>query len=396
MDFFIAKYDENGLPKSVFFDRKRFNKEQAEHFLAKKGIQNFLFFFEPAEPTAFGDNSMVFSGEIGFDITAENVTKAISDGKEVILNSFGGSLYEGLRIHDAIQHLGTNPSIGVIGVSASAATIPLLATTNSWASENSRLLIHNPWSMVAGDDEEMRKEADALEKEKLKLAALYAKNSTKDLSEILAIMKREEFIDAAEAVELGLIKTIKTNVEPKKNDEMSEKKESDSLLTQILNKADAILAKFGTKVKNLEMTDAEGQTLTVDREEGDPAEGDAASPDGVFTFEDGTVITVTDGVIVSITTAEAPNEEMEAMKQKIAELEAELETYKQNKTTVEEMRAEVTQLVNDLRAVKSKTVIEDRQSSFKSTEKTVKGIDMSEVAAKADAAKKSIQTLKLK
>ena len=54
----------------------------------------------------------------------------------------------------------------------------------------------------------------------------------------------------------------------------------------------------------MELNTADGQTLTVEREEGDPQVGDKASPDGTFEMPDGKTIVVEDGVITDIQTAD--------------------------------------------------------------------------------------------
>ena len=59
----------------------------------------------------------------------------------------------------------------------------------------------------------------------------------------------------------------------------------------------------------MELNTADGQTLTVEREEGDPQVGDKASPDGTFEMPDGKTIVVEDGVITDIKTADDTDNE---------------------------------------------------------------------------------------
>ena len=54
----------------------------------------------------------------------------------------------------------------------------------------------------------------------------------------------------------------------------------------------------GARAKDLNTAD--GQTITDEREEGDPQVGDKASPDGTFEMPDGKTIVVEDGVITDI------------------------------------------------------------------------------------------------
>ena len=86
----------------------------------------------------------ILEGEIGYDITLSSL-----EGKDsVLINSPGGSLFEGLAMYDYVA--GNDIEVGVIGVSASAATLPLIASSKAWGTPNSRYLIHNPWSMAIG------------------------------------------------------------------------------------------------------------------------------------------------------------------------------------------------------------------------------------------------------
>lgn len=84
---------------------------------------------------------------------------------------------------------------------------------------------------------------------------------------------------------------------------------------------DKILAKIGVKTLEeaeaavqgpqaktepvaMELNTADGQTLTVEREEGEPQVGDKASPDGTFEMPDGKTIVVEEGVITDIQTSD--------------------------------------------------------------------------------------------
>lgn len=78
-----------------------------------------------------------------------------------------------------------------------------------------------------------------------------------------------------------------------------------------LEEAEQAVAEPQAKVepKAMELNTADGQTLTVEREEGDPQVGDKASPDGTFEMPDGKTIVVEDGVITDIQTADNTDNE---------------------------------------------------------------------------------------
>ncbi len=154
---------------------------------------------------------------------------------------------------------------------------------------------------------------------------------------------------------------------------------------------DRLLAKCGfKKLEDVKMiaqtvTAANGDEFTVERDEGDPQVGDAASPDGEYVMDDGTEIKVEGGVITSI---EAPDEEgkltdpdtgnpmtveeaqakMDEQKTKIAELEEELQNAKDAKASAEKnvMSDEEREIIDRVNNAGGKEWL-DKVSKMKST-----------------------------
>lgn len=160
-------------------------------------------------------------------------------------------------------------------------------------------------------------------------------------------------------------------MEAKQIDELkAELKKKDTLLNRLMKAVG-----LAPEAVNLTLTDATGNTLTVERETGDPAVGDTASPDGVFTMEDGKVITVAGGLITEIAEPEGGDTEMDALKAENAALKAEIETLKgantQAAADLAAQLAEAKQAVTDAQALKtelvglkSKFFPEGRQTQF--------------------------------
>jgi ATP-dependent Clp protease protease subunit len=95
----------------------------------------------------------------------------------------------------------------------------------------------------------------------------------------------------------------------------------------------------------LELTAANGDTIVIDREEGEPQVGDTASPDGSHVMPDGSTITVTDGVITEIIPAgDDADEEVEQLRAENAQLKEQLASARANAKNVEE--------INQLNAIK--------------------------------------------
>ena len=281
---------------------------------------------------------------------------------EVRLHCDGGLATEGWAMYDRLRATGKEITCIVEGNAASMATVILMAAPKERrkAYENAHILVHNPWAVVmtAADADDMQKMANDLKAEQERLVNLYVERCGIDRDTIQSLMDEDKFITAAEAKELGIIGEIippisakvRTTTNPINMNEVNVKA---SLL-------DRMLAKLGFKtldeaasleIKALELSTADGQTLTIEREEGQPQVGDAASPDGEWLMPDGTTIVVENGVITDIkpkedapegnadddkkgevdptTEEDGKDEEMERLRERIAELEKENEELRQ-------------------------------------------------------------------
>jgi ATP-dependent protease ClpP protease subunit len=336
MDKFIAKYQENGITRIVSFDKSKYDKDKATTLLNSKGIQNFMFFFEPIQPRAIGDNGMLFSGVVGFDIAFNQVMEHIEAGKDIILDTPGGNSWEALKIHDGIKGLGLTPSIGVLGLCASAGMQILLSTPNRWMTPNSKGLIHNPWTFEEGDDEIMRETARNLEREKMTIAEIYAKESGKKIEEILDIMKKERLLNASEMIDLNFVKSTKWNnleseIEIVTNNEEIEMDKEDKQKLGTIEKGINSLKALLFPPKNIVLQDVNGVELDFGSEietkeqvqVGSTATANGEPADGEYVMVDGTVYVFVSGELTEIKEPEQEvNEEVEALQEEVANLEA--------------------------------------------------------------------------
>lgn len=371
-NIFVARYKHKGIDKSVAFNKAAFNEDSARIWLEKNNINNFFFFFEPQEPTPFGENGIMFKGDVGFEITMETLMPHIEAGKEIILDTFGGDLWEALAIYDTFKVRNLNPNIGIIGTCASAGTIILLATENRWISENSRGLIHNPWTWVEGDDQDMRNKAGELEKEKLNIANIYANVSGKSVDEILILMKKEVLLNADEMIAYNFAKSKTNKFENLDNSQtdkkaMADKKEktNDEIkneiggIRKILNSLSRIIAgaknlmlqdvngvelDFGDAIETQEQIEV-GTTATVD---GAPATGDYTMADGtVFTFEAGAI------TVITLPENEDDTEDMENLKAENEALKTENEDLKasveNSKVELEKINAKYSEQITEVK-----------------------------------------------
>lgn len=353
---FVARFEKDGFTRSLAFRKGEFDEAKAGEHLRNMGVNNFFMFFEPTPPVDIDENTVLFSGDVGFDITLDTVLPVIKEGKAIVFDSFGGDLWEGLKIHDAIKALGVDVEVGILGSCMSAATLPLCAATKRWTTPNSRLLIHNAWSWVVGDAATLKKEADALAEENLGAAKIYAELTGATVDEMLALMNEERVMRADEMLQRGFVNEIKNQ----KTEEMDSKEFEKKLKAQeesIMSKIQAFFKKypapknailqdvagnefdFGDEIEDLEQVEV-GTTATLD---GAPADGEYPFPNGkTYVFEAGVVTEIRD------TEAGGGNdEEVEELKEEVEALKEELAAVNANyRKQLKAIKAEFNALKN--------------------------------------------------
>ena len=155
-------------------------------------------------------------GEIGtWGITANQFVRdlaALDDGVSPIVvafNSVGGDLFDGLAIHNALSRLGERCTGRVDALAASAASVAVCGAHKVVIASNAMLMIHNPWTYAAGDAEDLRKVATALDQAMEAIIAAYkAKAPNIDEVELRRMVNAETWLTASEAVALGLADAV--------------------------------------------------------------------------------------------------------------------------------------------------------------------------------------------
>lgn len=151
-------------------------------------------------------------GEIGaWGVTANQFVqdlRAMDDGVSPVIaafNSIGGELFDGLAIHNALSRLGERCTGRIDALAASAASVAVCGAHRVVIAANAMLMIHNPWTYAAGDADDLRKVADALDQTLEAIIAAYkSKAPDIDEAELRRMVDAETWLTANEAVALGL------------------------------------------------------------------------------------------------------------------------------------------------------------------------------------------------
>ena len=148
---------------------------------------------------AWGVDSKSFIEEVK-QISTENILLRI--------NSPGGSVIDGLSIHDAIKRMPQNVTAQIEGLAASIASIIALGADQVTMSENSLFMIHNVWGGETGGAKDMRKAADLMDKMGDRLVNIYVGKTGLDESTIRNWMDEETWFTADEALDAGFINLV--------------------------------------------------------------------------------------------------------------------------------------------------------------------------------------------
>lgn len=318
--------------------------------------------------------------------------KADDDEVDIRIHCRGGDCVEGWAIYDKLRQSGKKISCTVEGECSSMATIILLAAPKErrHATNHSHFCIHNPaaaWPDLGCHDRftadaidagivKLERQVGQLREEQRKILSLYVERTGADERELQELMDKDIFINAERALELGFIsevlapitaKRIRTfnNIKPTRK--MNKKNAKVSVERGVIAR---LLAKAGykklsdVKMSALAVTAADGTELTIEREEGEPQVGDAASPDGEFVMEDGSTIVIAEGVITEIIPADedtdvsAEGMDEDELVEKVEELQTENETLTEE---VETLTQEKEELEEKLEALKGARVLSSNE-----------------------------------
>lgn len=174
----------------------------------------------PVEVMIYGDiGDDPFNGTSGF--TAQNFLDAIKDipqnrPLDIRINSAGGDVRDGLAIKTRLDEWKGKKTASIDGMAASVASWLPMAVDEIRAPKHAQMFIHDAWGLCLGNPEEMRGQADELDKTSDQIADIYATKTGRPRSEMRDLMKKGTLFTAEEANKMGLIDRL-TDDEPVSN-----------------------------------------------------------------------------------------------------------------------------------------------------------------------------------
>jgi len=115
-----------------------------------------------------------------------------------------------MAIYDTMQFLGCDVATYCIGQASSGAAIVLAAGTKGqrYALPHAKLMLHQPYSGITGQAEDIRIQAEEILKDKKMLNELLARHTGQDIERIAREIERDRYMNAQEALEYGLVDEI--------------------------------------------------------------------------------------------------------------------------------------------------------------------------------------------
>lgn len=128
------------------------------------------------------------------------------------INSPGGEIIDGTAIANALNRHEGGVTVHIDGLAASMASYIAMSGAPTFMSDNALLMIHNPWTLAAGEADDLRKQADLLDTMKATLVRGYQRKSGLAADEISRLMNEETWLTALEATALGFVDAIEDGI----------------------------------------------------------------------------------------------------------------------------------------------------------------------------------------
>ncbi|WJJ94004.1 head maturation protease, ClpP-related [Neopusillimonas aromaticivorans] len=189
---------------------------QASHAIGKAQFDmrpDALERWEPAIRSAVdGDTSISVYDAIGESwdgsgVTAKRIGAALrSIGPKdvtVNINSPGGDFFEGVAIYNLLREHPAKVTVRVMGLAASAASVIAMAGDEILMGDGSFIMIHNAWAVAIGNRHDMLAASEQLAPFDAAMADVYAARTGMSAKDTAAMMDKETWIGARQAVEDG-------------------------------------------------------------------------------------------------------------------------------------------------------------------------------------------------
>ena len=161
---------------------------------------------------------LILYGSIGSDEYWDDVSDKVfkqdienlGDVENITLyiNSPGGSVFSAVAIANTLKNHKAKVTANIDGLAASAATIITSACDTVRMPKNALFMIHNPITFAYGNNQEMQKTVEMLDKVKNSIIETYLNKTKTDKETLSELMDNETWMDAEMAKDYGFVDEI--------------------------------------------------------------------------------------------------------------------------------------------------------------------------------------------
>ena len=218
-------------------------------------ILDSFWFLDPTNPP------------VGF-ITQESLKKALDNaaGKPILLriHSAGGDVWVASAMRAMLMTYPGKVTCRIDGLCASAATMIAISGEKVLMQDSAYLMIHDPWTIAIGNEEELKKSVAMLKETKQGLIQAYKNKTGLDENKLDKMMKDETWMSAQTALDYGFVDEIVTKPISKEANNMV--KNSAGTVSNALKGFEKVpefvKRLFGMKLEKPEMPDEEMKNVT--------------------------------------------------------------------------------------------------------------------------------------
>ena len=161
---------------------------------------------------------LILYGSIGSDEYWDDISdkafkqdiENLGDVENIILhiNSPGGSVFSAVAIANTLKNHKAKITANIDGLAASAATIITSACDTVRMPKNALFMVHNPITFAYGNNQDMQKTLEMLNKVKNSIIETYLNKAKTDKETLSELMDNETWMSAEEAKEYGFVDEI--------------------------------------------------------------------------------------------------------------------------------------------------------------------------------------------
>lgn len=228
-----------------------------------------------ADINIFGDITSWDWEEFG-EISAHTLSKQLEELGDVNtinvhISSYGGEVKEGLAIYNALKNHKAKVRTFCDGFACSIASVIFMAGDERIMSKSSLLMIHNAWIYAEGNANELRKQAEDLDKITQASINAYMEHINISVEELKSLLDAESWLTYDECLDMGFA----TSVTSESNGDKASQSVKQSIIKLILQSK----KESDEQVDNDNNDDEDSDTNEDDNSESDNDEENQADLD---------------------------------------------------------------------------------------------------------------------